>query len=49
MDMEDGYHQHLGHIGGIPGGARIFGEGGVADLIVDDDMYRTVGAVASEL
>ena len=49
MHVKNGYHQHLGNIGGVSRGARMFRKGGVTDLIVDNDMNRTAGLVSIQL
>ncbi len=49
VDVENRYHEHFGHIGGVAGGAGILGQGGVADLIVDDDVHRPTGPIALQL
>ena len=49
MHVKNWDHQHFGNIRGITGGAGVFGQGGVTDLIVDNNMYGAAGAIAIQL
>ena len=49
VHVEDRRVDHLGHVGRIGRGARIARIGGEADLVVDDEMQRTAGAVALQV
>ena len=49
IHVEDRRVDHLRHIGGIGRGARVTRIGGEADLVVDDEMQRTSGAVAFQV
>ncbi len=48
VGMQDRRLDHLGDVGGIRRGAPEARTGGEADLVVDDDVDRTGGAVAPE-
>ena len=47
--MEDRRLHHARDVGRVDGGARIVGQRGEADLVVDDQMDGAAGAVAIEL
>ena len=49
VHMEDRRVDHLRHVGRIGRGARIARIGGEADLVVDDEVQRTAGAVALQV
>ena len=49
VHMKDRHHQHLGNIGRISGGARIFRKRCIADLIINHDMNGAAGFVAFQL
>ena len=49
VDMEDRRVDHLRHIGRIRRGPRVARIGGEADLVVDDEVQRTAGAVAFQV
>ena len=49
VNVEDRGHDHFGHIGGVAGGAGVFGKSGVPDLVVDDQMDGPPGAIAGKL
>ena len=49
VDVEDRRVDHLRHVGRIGRGARIARIGGEADLVVDDEVQRTAGAVALQV
>ena len=48
VDVEDGDGEALGHVGGEAGGVRLFGEGGEAEEIVDDDVDGAADVPAGE-
>ena len=48
VGVEDRRLDQLGDVGRIGRGARVAGIGGEADLVVDDEMHRTAGAVAAQ-
>ncbi len=48
VHMEDRRIDHLGDVGGVGRGAGETWRGGEADLVVDDEMQRTAGAVAAQ-
>ena len=49
VHVEDRHLDHLRDVGGVHRGARVFRQGGEADLIVHHDVDRAAGAVAGEL
>ena len=49
VHVEDGRLDHLGHVGGVGGGAAVVGAGGEPDLVVDHDVDGAAGAVAAQL
>ena len=49
IHMEDRRVDHLGDVGRIRRGARVARIGGEADLVVDDEMQRTAGAIALQI
>ena len=49
VDMKDGYHEHLGQICGITGGAGIFRQCGVANLIINHNVNRAAAVIAFKL
>ena len=48
VDVEDRRLDHLGDVGRIGRRSRIARIGGEADLVVDDEMHRAAGAVATQ-
>ena len=49
IDMEDGDFEELGDVGAVVRGAGVGGKGGETDLVVDDDVDGSAGAIAGEL
>ncbi len=49
VHMENRHLNHLGDVGAIHRRARIFRQRGEADLVVDDRMHGSAGAVAVKL
>ncbi len=49
VDVENGRFDALRHVGAEIGGARFFGAGGVADLIVHDDVHGPPGGISGKL
>ena len=48
VDVKDGGLNLLGDVGRVGGKARLVGLGGVAELVVDDDVDGAAGAVAGQ-
>ena len=49
MDVKNGHHEHLGHVGGVTRGSGVIRQSRVTDLVVDHDMNGAAGAVALQL
>ena len=49
IDMEDGDFEELGDVGAVIRGAGVGGKGGETDLVIDDEVDGSAGAIAGEL
>jgi len=49
VHVEDRRVDHLRHVGRIGRRTRVTRIGGEADLVIDDEMHRTAGAVALQI
>jgi hypothetical protein len=49
VHVKDRHLDHLGDVGRIHRGARVFGQGGESDLVVHDHVHRSAGAVTVQL
>ena len=49
VDVEDRHLDHLGDVGAVPGRSALAGGRREADLVVDDDVDRSAGAIARQL
>src|SRR5208283_2231335 len=47
--VKDRHHQHLGYVGGIPGGTGVLRKCGKTDLVVDDQVQRPSSGIALQL